>query len=110
MDFGLKKRDIEYIKKALKKLPEIEEAVVFGSRTKGNYKSGSDVDLAIKGREIGNSTVASLSFQLNEELPLPYYFDVIHYEKIAEPKLVEHIDRVGKVVYSINSEQRIVNS
>ena len=110
MDFGLKIRDIEYIKKALKKLPEIDEAIIFGSMAKGICKPGSDIDLAIKGKKIRNSTVSALSFQLNEELPLPYYFDVIHYEKISEQKLVEHIDRVGKVLYSINSEQRIINS
>lgn len=42
-------RDIEYIKKALIKFNEIEEAVVFGSRAMGNYKKGSDIDIVIIG-------------------------------------------------------------
>ena len=37
---------------------------------------------------------------LNEEKPLPYFFDVLHYESIDEPRLVEHIDRAGVVLYS----------
>ncbi len=106
MNHGLTKRDFEYIKEALKKAPEIEEAIVFGSRAKGNHKRGSDVDLAIKGKHINVSIVAKLSFELNEELPLPYYFDVVHYENISETKLVEHIDRVGKLVYSAKNDQR----
>ena len=47
--FGLIERDIEYIVKAMKKFNEIEKAIVFGSRAMGNYKKGSDVDIAIIG-------------------------------------------------------------
>jgi len=37
---------------------------------------------------------------LNEETLLPYFFDVVHYESLTEPRLVEHIDRVGKPLLS----------
>ena len=46
---GLLDRDIKYIRKALEKYDEIEKAVIFGSRAMGNYKKGSDVDIAIDG-------------------------------------------------------------
>ena len=32
---------------------------------------------------------------LNEEKPLPYFFDVVYYEAIAKPMLKADIDRVG---------------
>jgi len=101
MNFGLLPGDIEKITKAFKQYPEIEQVILLGSRAKGNYKPGSDVDLAIKGHKVTPSTISATSFLLNEEYVLPYYFDVIQYEKITEPNLVEHIDRVGKVIYSI---------
>ena len=44
--FGLLDRDIKYIIKALEQHDEIEKAIIFGSRAMGNYKKGSDVDIA----------------------------------------------------------------
>ncbi len=95
---GLLKRDLDWIQEALSKYPEIEEAVLFGSRAMGNYKKGSDVDLAIKGSRINRTTVNRLSDDLNEEYPLPYFFDVIHYENISSEELKTHIDTMGKII------------
>ncbi|MGB3226258.1 MAG: nucleotidyltransferase domain-containing protein [Desulforhopalus sp.] len=99
MKYGLSQQDIEEICKAFNLFPEIDEAVLFGSRAKGNYKSGSDVDIAIKGENIQHSCVSRLSDILNEESRLPYYFDIVHFEQITEPELVLHIERVGKLLY-----------
>ena len=104
MNHGLKQRDIDNITKAIQQVPEIEEVILFGSRAKGKYKPGADVDLAIKGEKVSYSVVSKLSFLLNEEYALPYFFDVVHYEKITEPNLIEHIDRVGKVIYQKSGE------
>ena len=99
MKHGLLSRDIDYITQALRQFSEIEVALVFGSRAKGNYARGSDVDLAIKGPGITHATVSRLLFLLNEEYPLPYFFDVVHYEALTNLDLVAHIDRVGEIVY-----------
>ncbi|HJV64350.1 MAG TPA: nucleotidyltransferase domain-containing protein [Geomonas sp.] len=100
MPYGLLDRDISHILDAIKALPEITEVVLFGSRAKGCYKTGSDVDLAIKGGSVSYDTAVRLADVLNEEKPLPYFFDVIHYETIRESRLREHIDRVGVILYS----------
>jgi len=97
--YGLSEQDINEILKAFGLFPQIDQAVLFGSRAKGNYKSGSDVDIALKGEGIEHSCVAGLSSILNEESSLPYYFDIVHFEQITEPELVQHIERVGKVIY-----------
>jgi len=99
MKYGLKDRDFKYITESIRTFSEITAVILFGSRAKGNFKTGSDVDMAIKGENITHSTVTRLSYLLNEEKPLPYYFDIVHYEKISEPELKEHIDRVGVVFY-----------
>ena len=99
MAFGLTEKDIELIRSAIAAHPEIEEIVVFGSRAMGNHKNGSDVDLAVKGSGVSLRTVSRLGAQLNEELPLPYQFDVIDYTSIDSPALTKHIDSIGKVLF-----------
>jgi hypothetical protein len=39
-----------------------------------------------------------------DELPLPYLFDVIHYDKITHDDLRTHIDRYGKSVFCLNQD------
>jgi len=58
---GLLDRDLEYIRKSLQKFPEIQRALIFGSRAIGNYKKGSDVDLTIVGSTITHKIVVELS-------------------------------------------------
>ncbi|NLJ25330.1 MAG: nucleotidyltransferase domain-containing protein [Firmicutes bacterium] len=98
--YGLLERDLQWIEKAIAKYPEIEEAVIFGSRAMGNYKKGSDVDLAVKGARIDRRIINRLSDDLNEEYPLPYFFDVVHYESISNEELKKHIDAIGKIIKS----------
>jgi len=100
MNYGLKQRDLDYLIKALEQFPEIEIAIIFGSRAKGNYKPASDLDIVVKGEKIADNTILKLLDLLEEELPLPYFIDVLHYEKINNKELKEHIDRMGKVFYS----------
>ncbi|MCX7094411.1 MAG: nucleotidyltransferase domain-containing protein [Methylobacter sp.] len=106
MDTGLTQTDISRITTAIKQFPEIDDALIFGSRAKGTHKKASDVDLAIKGRAVTGETVKRLSFLLNEELPLPYFFDVVHYETLENRQLIAHIDRVGKSMTLFDDQLR----
>jgi len=101
MKFGIPEKSINMIIRVLLCLPEIEKASVFGSRAIGNYKNGSDFDLVIYGPKVTEKTVSSLSVQLNEELPLPYFFDIVHYESLTNEDLKSHIDTCAKSFYSI---------
>jgi predicted nucleotidyltransferase len=96
--FGLKPSDIESILTVLRRYPEVAEAVIFGSRAMGNFKPGSDVDIALKG-SLNPDTATNISIELNERLPLPYKFDVLDYSTISELPLIEHIDRYGKTLF-----------
>lgn len=99
MRFGLSENDEKHILQALTQFPEIEQAVIFGSRALGNYKPGSDVDLAITGAAVTRKIVLWLRAMLNGDLPLPYFFDVAHYEKISNDALKQHIDREGRLLF-----------
>ncbi|HEV2832283.1 MAG TPA: nucleotidyltransferase domain-containing protein [Hanamia sp.] len=101
--FGLKEGDIKSIISILQQQPEVEEALIFGSRAKGNYKTGSDVDMAIKGDGINLKIITHISYLLNEETIMPYQFDVINYHSIRNAELIEHIDRAGISFYKKSS-------
>lgn len=102
MELGLLKSDLEYIIESVKKIPEIEKAIIFGSRAKGNHKAGSDIDLAIDGVNINFDTVARLHYILEETGPLPYLIDVVDYTHLTHKELSEHISRVGKTIFERN--------
>ncbi|MCK9525806.1 MAG: nucleotidyltransferase domain-containing protein [Limnochordia bacterium] len=99
MIFGIPESSKHLILKAFAKWPEIERASIFGSRAMGNFKHGSDVDLVIYGPRITEAIRSHLSADLNEELPLPYFFDVLHYESVENAELKTHIDTKGKELY-----------
>lgn len=97
MTFGLPADTLRQIRSALQQFPQIEQAVIFGSRAMGNYQQGSDVDLALMGN-IDTHTVLEVSALLNERLPLPYHFDVVNYHR-THTDLQKHIDQEGKILY-----------
>ena len=99
MKYGLEEADIAYIVAALQQFPEIQRAYIFGSRAKGTFKQGSDIDIAIAGPDITFTTLSKLHALLEDQGHLPYFIDIVHYEDIKNPTLKEHIDRVGQLIY-----------
>src|SRR5436190_1750124 len=95
--FGISDKSYDLIVNSFSKFPEVEAVIVFGSRAKGNFKTGSDIDLAIKGEQCTQQTAFHLSAFLNEELPVPYHIDIVYYNDLDNKELKEHIDRVGKL-------------
>lgn len=96
---GLEKDDLQYIITNIEKFEEIKKAKVFGSRAKGNYKVGSDIDIAIYGEKITFTIVSKLHSILEDQGPLPYLIDIVNYEELLNERLKEHIDRVGILIY-----------
>jgi len=87
--YGLSEKELAVILEVLHD-NGIQEAVLFGSRAKGDYKRGSDIDIAIKG------DAKKISYLLNEESYLPYFFDIVDIDAINNENLLQHIQRVGK--------------
>ena len=99
MKFGLLENDLIFIRATLAKFPEIEQGIIFGSRAKGSYKLGSDVDIAITGMNVSFNTVSKIHSILEEESPMPYFFDIVDYSHLKNDELKKHIDRIGVVFY-----------
>ncbi|MDQ7005186.1 MAG: nucleotidyltransferase domain-containing protein [Ghiorsea sp.] len=78
--------------------PEVDEVILYGSRAKGNYKVGSDIDLTMKGDAVDFSLLSTISQELYD-LPMPYTVDLSIFSHISNANLVEHIERVGKLFY-----------
>ncbi|MBE2198922.1 MAG: nucleotidyltransferase domain-containing protein [Anaerolinea sp.] len=98
--FGLRSEDLATLIAILAQYPAVQTALIFGSRAKGNYKPGSDVDIALQGDEVTDRIAAEIAYHLNEDTLMPYHFDVLNYRMIANPDLVAHIDRVGVPFYT----------
>lgn len=93
--FGLSEHTLTLITNCLKQFPEIVWVKMYGSRAKGDYQRGSDIDLAFS---CATDCSAELLGAL-DELPTPYLFDVTHYETLKHEALKAHIERVGVVFY-----------
>ncbi|MDZ7330645.1 MAG: nucleotidyltransferase domain-containing protein [candidate division KSB1 bacterium] len=96
MRFGLREHEIKQLTQIIFSFPEVQEAIIFGSRAMGNFKSGSDVDIAIRGKNITHEIITQIRYLLNEETLMPYFFDVVDYDQITNEDLKQHIDQFGK--------------
>lgn len=95
--FGLPENVMKLIQNYFASHPEIIKVFIYGSRAMGRETPGSDIDLALvtnSDRDISAHVKGDL-----EELPTPYLFDVVDYQRITHAPLREHIDRVGKVLF-----------
>jgi len=97
--FGLHEATMNTIIKEISQFDQIQQAMIFGSRAKGNFKAGSDIDIAVKGSNLEDNTIIKLSRRLNQEVPIPHFIDVVHYNSITNQDLIEHINRIGKIIY-----------
>lgn len=98
MKYGLKEETIEKISSVLSGFPEVEKAILYGSRAKDNFKRGSDIDLALIGSGLTLNILLRIENQL-DDLLLPYHIDLSIFDSISNPDLKEHIQRVGKLFY-----------
>ena len=97
MKYGLNKEVIDKINSIFAKHSDIEKVILYGSRAKGNYKNGSDIDLTI----VGKIELLHLHKIENEldNLLLPYTLDLSVMSTITSKELLEHIQRVGVDFY-----------
>ena len=63
--YGLKEKHIKAINSVFSKYPQIEKAILYGSRAKGNYRNGSDIDLTLVGDNLDLKTLFLFLTHLN---------------------------------------------
>lgn len=98
MKFGLNQESIDKINSVFEKHPEIDKVIIYGSRAKGNYRIGSDIDLTLFGNDLKYDLAGKIDSEI-DDLNTPYLFDISIFELLNSPSLEEHINRVGKIFY-----------
>lgn len=78
----------------IKKHRNVSGIVLYGSRAKGTFKKGSDIDLALKGKNISSEQLTQINLDY-EDLYLPWKLGITVYSDISNRDLKDHIDRVG---------------
>ncbi|SOC52893.1 type I restriction enzyme, R subunit [Chromohalobacter canadensis] len=94
MMFGLPENTLEAIRRALGECAGLEKVVIYGSRAKGTFRPGSDIDLALYGN-VSDADLSALMDRL-DALNTPYLFDLVRYHDIDNEALRDHIARVGQ--------------
>jgi predicted nucleotidyltransferase len=102
LPFGLPLAAVEKIRRTFASHPEVERSVLYGSRAKGSYKNGSDIDLTMYGDDLNHSLLLKILDEL-DELLLPWMIDLSIFRQIDNASLREHIERVGVVFYERES-------
>ncbi len=103
--FGLTDKVITTIRQIFVEFPVVEKAILYGSRAKGNYKHGSDIDLTLVGDMLDINTLGSIADRLDES-SIPYQVDLSIFDQLKHAGLREHIERVGVVFYERESDSR----
>jgi len=98
MKFDLPDLTILKIRAVLNAYPQVDQAILFGSRAKGNNKNGSDIDLTLRGEGLTLDVLYKIIEDV-DDLLLPYMVDLSIYHDIKDPDVVEHIQRVGVTFY-----------
>ena len=101
MKHGLSTTTVERLQNTLFHYPEVEKAVLYGSRAKGTYRPGSDIDLTLCGDELDHTLLTLINNEL-DDLLLPYQIDLSLMASLSHPDLLDHIRRVGVVLYAKN--------
>lgn len=99
---GLPQSAMDKLSSVFQQHAGIASVLIYGSRAKGNYRRGSDIDLTIKGNVIGFSEFMQIEDQI-DDLYLPYTVDLSQYAQLSNAALIDHIDRVGLVIYLKNT-------
>ncbi len=97
-DFGLPETTMIVIRHVLADFPAVEKAILYGSRAKGNYRHGSDIDLTLMGGQLNLNILGAIAARLDES-PIPYQVDLSIFDQLDHAGLREHIERVGVIFY-----------
>lgn len=95
---GLTNEEMQKLVAVLSTQPNIEKAIVYGSRAMGTNRKFSDVDMTLVGKNLSHSDLNQVALKI-DDLLLPYEFDLSLYSSLTNKNLLEHIRRVGKVIY-----------
>lgn len=93
--YGLPEQALRRLLETLYRNTAVERVVLYGSRAKGNYRPGSDIDLCLFAPAMTLPELLRLGGDI-DELLLPWKVDLCLWHQLDNPALREHIQRVGR--------------
>ena len=105
---GLTQRDWQTLCNIFDQNENVKEVRLFGSRAKGNFKSGSDIDLAIMNPGVDLITEIRIKGEC-EESSLPYFVDIANYPTLKNSEFKAHIERVS-IPFYLKTESTLVDT
>lgn len=96
--YGLPSSTVEKVVSLFKKYPQVEKAIIYGSRAKGSYRKGSDIDIVLIGAALTHNDLVAIEDKI-DDLFLPYSFDLSLFKNITNEELIDHINRIGLTFY-----------
>ena len=90
MKFGLSQKNIDSINAIFAQYSAVKKAIIYGSRAKGNYKTGSDIDLTLIEDDLNFTELLEMENKL-DDLLLPYKIDLSQKRIISNPELIRSI-------------------
>lgn len=93
--FGLPPECLARLIGVLRRHPEVEQALVYGSRAMGRHRGGSDIDLTLIGERLSWRDLQAIEQEIDDIL-LPYKVDLSLFSQITNDGLRDHIRRWGQ--------------
>jgi predicted nucleotidyltransferase len=101
LQFGLPDDVLPKLLAVLSSNQKVRQVTLYGSRAKGNWRRGSDIDLCLDGDALNLKDLDELDSAI-DNLLLPWKVDIAVRQQIDNPELIAHIDRVGVRLYPVD--------
>jgi predicted nucleotidyltransferase len=102
--FGLSQKNVDRLSGVFAKYPLIDHIDIFGSRAKGTFRSGSDIDLAVYTKGGDDPQFSNLWLDV-DALPIAFKIDLVDMNRLQNEKLAASIKRDGVRFYPLSRTQ-----
>ncbi len=96
---GLSSLLLDRLLSVFRRYPAIEKVMVYGSRARGDFAPGSDIDLAVFAPGMSPGEFARLWGEI-DGLPVALKMDLVHFEALGNEGLKREILEGGRVIYT----------
>lgn len=98
LQFGLSERIANSLRETFARYPQVRKAVMYGSRAAGNHRAYSDIDIAVIAPAMQAHDFSALWNEL-DDLPILFRLDVVHFDRVNNPRLRQNILNDGVDLY-----------
>ena len=99
MKYGLSEKSLQKIYDVFDRYQVVEEVILYGSRARGDYQNGSDIDLTLcGGNELTHRVLSKIATDLDDQL-LPYTIDLSIYHNLRNQDIINEIEGAGVTFY-----------